>query len=96
MTTLTIRSKVGTDGMLRMEVPSGLPPGPIEVVVVVQPATPLENESSTDGLGTEHEPRSHCARSGLFLNRDLNGVDVEAVTGEMESAWKTKLADLQR
>lgn len=96
MTTLTVRSNVDTDGTLRLEVPSGMPPGPVEVVVVVQPAMTSEKASNSDRLGTEHEPRSLRARSGLFLNRCLSEVDVEAVTEEMESAWKTKLADLRR
>ena len=96
MTTLSVRSNVGSDGMLRLEVPSGMPPGPVEVVVVVQPAIPLEQESNSDRLRSENAPRSHRARSGLFLHRGLSGVDVEAVTEGLESAWKTKLADLQR
>jgi hypothetical protein len=95
MTTLTVRSNVGPDGTLRLEVPSGLPPGPVEVIVVVQPAAPSEEESNSDRLAVEHEPRIHRARSGLFLNRGSGGVVVDAVTEEMESAWKTKLADLE-
>jgi hypothetical protein len=37
----------------------------------------------------------HAARSGLFLNRGLSHVDVDAVTAETDTAWKAKLADLE-
>lgn len=86
--TLTVRSNVGDDGTLRLEVPCGLAPGPVDVVVVVQPIG-VKTEPATN---PEHPPRP--ARSGLFLNRGLAGVDVDAVTAEIDSAWKAKLADL--
>lgn len=37
MKTVTLRSCVSDEGLLKLEVPD-LPPGPVEVVVVVQPA----------------------------------------------------------
>ena len=92
MITLTVRSNVGLDGTLRLEVPSGLPPGPVDVVVVVQ-SVPSKQEFTPEWPGHEHRP--HRARSGLFLNRGLSAVDVDEVTETMESAWKTKLADLE-
>ena len=81
MTTLTIRSEVGPDGTLRLEIPSGLTPGPVEVVVVVQPVI-------------DRNGRTQPVRSGIFLNRGLVGVDVDAVTAEMDAVWKARLADL--
>lgn len=37
MKTLTLRTKIGTDGTMDLHVPSDLPPGDAEVVVVVGP-----------------------------------------------------------
>lgn len=37
MTTITIHSEITSDGTLRIEVPCELPPGPVEVVMTVQP-----------------------------------------------------------
>jgi hypothetical protein len=40
MTTLTLHTNIATDGKLRLEVPTDLPAGPVEVVVIVQPRLP--------------------------------------------------------
>jgi hypothetical protein len=37
MKTITLRSRIGDDGRLRLDVPTGLSDGEVEVVVVVQP-----------------------------------------------------------
>jgi hypothetical protein len=37
MKTLTVEADVSADGMLHLAVPSGLPPGRVEVVLVIQP-----------------------------------------------------------
>jgi hypothetical protein len=37
MKTLTLEAEVSADGVLRLEAPVGLPPGRVEVVLVVQP-----------------------------------------------------------
>lgn len=95
MTTMTVRSHVGPDGALRLEVPIGLPPGPVEVVVVVQPASPSEVETTQDRTATGNEHRPHRARSGMFLNRGLSGINVDATTREMEAAWKAKITSLE-
>jgi hypothetical protein len=87
MTTMTVRSEIGDDGKLHLEVPCQLPPGPVEVVLVVQPAPDNSTPSSS-------YPRR--ARSGLFLGKAPTGVDLDAVTGEMNSEWKNKLADLKQ
>ena len=36
METLTLQSEVQSDGKLKIEVPCGLPPGPVEVVLTVR------------------------------------------------------------
>lgn len=38
MKTLHLQTTIGEDGKLRVEVPSGLPPGPAEVVMVIVPS----------------------------------------------------------
>ncbi len=46
MQTIQMQGTVGEDGKLRLEVPCQLPPGPAEVVVIVQPqSTVKENRS---------------------------------------------------
>jgi hypothetical protein len=37
MKTLTVEAEVASDGTLQVTVPSGLPPGRVEVVLVIQP-----------------------------------------------------------
>jgi hypothetical protein len=58
MTTLTVQSEVTRDGLLKLEVPCGLPPGPVQVVLVVGPAEPGPGPQGQDwrrlyGLGKE-------------------------------------------
>lgn len=38
MDTITTRAEIDSNGMLRLELPTGLAPGPADVVIVVQPA----------------------------------------------------------
>jgi len=42
MKTLTLEAEIAADGRLRLDVPSGLPPGKAEIVLVIQPAPPLK------------------------------------------------------
>jgi len=86
MTTLTVRSEIDGDGKLRLEVPCQLPPGPVEVVLVVQ---------STGDSSTPSSRKPHSARSGLFLGRGPKDLDPDAITDEMNAEWKNKLADLE-
>jgi hypothetical protein len=86
MMTLTVRSEIGGDGKLRLEVPCQLPPGPVEVVLVVQ---------STADNPSPGSSASRSARSGLFLGKGPRGVDLDAVTDEMNAEWKSKREDLE-
>jgi hypothetical protein len=74
MKTLSAHAEIGGDGMLRLEVPCDLPPGLVDVVLVVQPAE-------------ERPPLP--ARSGLFLGKVPVPVDVDAILEEVNRAWKT-------
>jgi hypothetical protein len=47
MKTLTLEAEVSADGILRLEAPVGLPPGRVEVVLVVQPAVATNGHTQT-------------------------------------------------
>lgn len=47
MKTLTLEAEVSADGVLRLEAPVGLPPGRVEVVLVVQPAVEANGNMQT-------------------------------------------------
>jgi hypothetical protein len=47
MKTLTLEAEVSADGVLRLEAPVGLPPGRVEVVLVVQPAVATNGHTQT-------------------------------------------------
>jgi hypothetical protein len=49
MKTMTAQVVIETDGKLRLELPTDLPPGPAEVVVVVQPKSPAGSFPSLGG-----------------------------------------------
>ena len=96
MTTLTVRSEIGEDGKLRLEVPCALPPGPVEVVLVVQASVASPEMGATEPCPARpRDPGLHRARSGLFVGKVTRNVDIDAITDEMNAEWKTKLADLE-
>ena len=69
MKTLSADVNVEEDGVLRIELPANLPPGPAEVVLVVQP---------------KGVPRPGVKlRSGLFLGRPVEGFDVDSALDEL-------------
>lgn len=89
MTTVALRGTIGTDGNLRLDdpIPVGLPAGPAEVLVVVQPAAPAAGDKPTTArpLGS--------ARTGLFVDDPaLRELDIDAALKEMNDQWKAKLA----
>ncbi|MCE7981903.1 MAG: hypothetical protein DYG89_11975 [Caldilinea sp. CFX5] len=43
MQTITLETDVGQDGALNISIPSGLPPGKVEVVLVIQPKTEVDS-----------------------------------------------------
>ena len=48
MRSISIRSRVGTDGMLHLEVPSDFVDTEVEVMVIVQPATQSRADRAED------------------------------------------------
>ena len=59
MKTVKTSGNVSPDGNLRIEVPSGLPPGPVDIVLVLEPRTPqappraVVRWEELEGLGKE-------------------------------------------
>ena len=50
MKTISVQSEISADGTLRLVLPTGLAPGPTDVVVVVQPtSSPSASHSSLSG-----------------------------------------------
>ena len=89
MTTVTVRGDIEADGTLRLAVPVGLPAGPAQVVVVVQP------DPHPVATTPDVPPRpSGSARSGLFTRTpESEALDVDAVRREINQAWQSKLMD---
>ncbi len=53
MTTLQTVAVVGADRVLRLAIPCNLPPGPVEVVVIVSSADSVSRETGM-GEATDH------------------------------------------
>jgi hypothetical protein len=77
MQTLTVQGEVDSDGTLRLEVPCALPPGPVEVVVVLNGTKP-------------NGPLSHDTLSGLFAGQ-LPDLDIDAALRGMNKEWERSL-----
>ena len=69
MKTISVQSEISADGTLRLVLPTGLAPGPADVVVVVQPTSPGSDS-----------PRS---LSGKYAGRLRTDVDVMAASREI-------------
>ena len=55
MYTITLKVRIGEDGRLRLDIPANVPPGPAEVVLVVNPLDPQQMRDIRElrGLGEE-------------------------------------------
>lgn len=80
MKTITLRSHIGGDGRLRLDVPTGLPHGDVEVVVVVQLAPPGESDNGGHIVASEADDwppdffiRTAGALQGAPLERGPQG-----------------------
>jgi hypothetical protein len=95
MKTLTLEAEVSADGILRLEAPVGLPPGRVEVVLVVQPAVATNGHTQTsyewlldskyDSIGKTSEqgrlPQTSLTREEQAKRiADLLGMALEGVT----------------
>ncbi len=85
MRTITTHAKITENGMLRLEVQCGLPPGLAEVALVVQP---IDNESGVEG-GTPYR-----SLGGIWSGK-LPDIDIDADLSEMNEEWKKSLGGLE-
>ena len=75
METLQLKATIGPDRVLHIDAPSTLPPGPVEVVVVVSPAS------------TRDERVDWCDAYGL--GKEIwKGVDAQAYVNELRDEWE--------
>ena len=78
MKALSLRTTISSDGTIDLHVPSDLPPGEADVVIVVHPTTPV----SSTGDGPPY-------RSDYGVWRDkLPDIDVDADLREMNRLWE--------
>ncbi len=71
---ITLKTDITGDGRLKLDVPADLPPGPVEVVVVIQP----------------EEPRArHSLRELRGLGADIwKGVDAQQYVNRLRDEWE--------
>ena len=65
METITTKVQIDSNGVLRLELPTGLSPGPVDVVLVVNRA-----EKPTTGSAT-----SLSGRFAAFASRDIDPIE---------------------
>ncbi len=55
MRTITLKTHISADGRLQLDVPADLPPGPVDVVLVIQPGDTSAQRDIRElrGLGRE-------------------------------------------
>lgn len=78
MKTLTVNTEIENDGTIRLAVPSDLPPGPAEVVLVVQPRTAAGGPP-------------YDTLKGILAGKIAQDFDVEAALEEMNRAWEESM-----
>jgi hypothetical protein len=69
MKTVTLQSEIGNDGKLRLEVPVNLPPGPVSVVIHVEPQAGTASASPHDtltGIWSAFVPAGFDAEAALL------------------------------
>lgn len=78
MKALSLRTTISADGTIDLRVPSGLPPGEADVVIVVQPAIP----ALSNGEGPPYQS-DHGVWQGL-----LPDIDLDAELRDMNRLWE--------
>ena len=81
MKTVMIKGEVLADGYLRLDVPCGLPPGPVEVCLVIQP------DFETPPISAPRFSTFEGCMAGQFPD-DL---DIEPIFNEMAQHWQESL-----
>ncbi len=78
MKTMTLKTEIGRDGKLHLDLLCDLPPGPAEVGVVVQPVSPV--------AGPPYD-----TLEGVFAGLMPADVDLDAERRGMNRAWQKTL-----
>jgi hypothetical protein len=78
MKALTLRTTIASDGTIDLHIPSDLPPGEAEVVIVVQPAI--------SGVPLHRGP-PYLSDHGVWRGK-LPDVDIDADLQEMNALWE--------
>ncbi len=74
MRTITLRTQINADGRLQLDVPADLPPGPVEVVLIIQP---------------DEGHSSHSVRELRGLGAEIwKGGDAQAYVGRLRNEWE--------
>ncbi len=81
MKAIAVRTTIAPDGTIDLRVPSDLPPGEAEVVIVVQPVV-----SAAPGRADPSYPSDHGLWQGLMPD-----VDVDADLQEMKRLWEQSM-----
>ncbi|HJT32550.1 MAG TPA: hypothetical protein VJ783_10945 [Pirellulales bacterium] len=77
MKALTSRTTIGPDGTIDVHLPTGLPPGEAEVVVVVQPVTAASTRAAPP----------YASDHGIWKGK-LPDDDIDADLREMNALWE--------
>jgi hypothetical protein len=78
MKTLTLRTTIAHDGTIDLRIPSDLPPGEAEVVVVVQP------------LSNARPSPPFLSDEGVWAGK-VPDIDIEADLKEMNQLWEKSM-----
>lgn len=81
MVTMSLQTQIHADGTLRLELVSGLPPGPVDVVVVVQ---------SNAASSAVEDQNAVLALEGIWAGK-IPDLDLDAELGEIRGRWKDQL-----
>jgi hypothetical protein len=81
MKTLTLRTTIASDGVIDLHIPSDMPPGEAEVVVVVQPVS---------SAVSVHRELPYPSDHGVWQGR-LPDVDIDADLKEMNALWQKSM-----
>jgi hypothetical protein len=81
MKTVMVKGEVLADGHLRLDVPCGLPPGPVEVCLVIQPDVETLSKRA---------PR-FSTFEGCMAGQLPDDLDIEPMLNEMEQQWQESL-----
>lgn len=82
MKTINMKTQIGPDGTLHLDVPCQLPPGPAEVVVIVQPLPRMQQPP-------------YETFEGILKGVLPADLDIDAELHDMNRQWKTNIEPTQ-